>query len=328
MGILGPGGIATTFAAALQYGTRQRIVAAGSRSLARAEEFGRRFGCRAHASYEALVADPEIDVVYVATPHSAHHAHALLAIAAGKHVLVEKAFTRNAAEAREVIAAADAAGVFCMEAMWSRFLPHYDVIGQAVADGLLGPVQSVAADHGQVLYPDGPERLASPELSGGALLDLGVYPLSFAAMLLPEIEEIRAVGTVTPSGVDARECVALKAAGGAVATCTASMTSRTQNTALVAGDRARLEIDARFYQPTAVRLCQNTGGVVDVFEPDQRRHGLHFEAAEVARCVSEGRQESPRLPLAETVRVMEIMDEVRRQLAMTYPGEGAPYRGE
>lgn len=321
-GVLGPGGIAHAFVAAFQSGTQQQLGAVGSRDLARAESFATEHGgARAHGSYEALVADPDVDVVYIASPHSGHHEHALLAIEAGKHVLVEKAFTRNGAEAREVVAAARARGVFCMEAMWARFLPHYDVVRQAVESGLLGRLQTVLADHGQLLYPDGPERLSSPALAGGALLDLGVYPISFAAMLIPEIIGVSAAGTLTNQGVDAQEVVTLSGLCGEVAACTSTMTAQTSNSAVVAGDSARIEIESWFYQPGAVRLVQAGDEELDRWSPTDHDHGLRYEAAEVARCVAEGRTESPLMSLDETVRVMDLMDEVRRQIGVTYPGE-------
>lgn len=322
-GILAPGGIARTFAEALNARTRQRIVAVGSRSVERAQAFVDEFSsqARAYGSYEELVADPNVDVVYVASPHSEHRDHALLAIRAGKHVLVEKAFTRNAAEADEVLEAAREAGVFCMEAMWSRFLPHYDVVRQAVEKGLIGDVVWVAADHGQALHPDGPRRLSDPELAGGALLDLGVYPLSFAAMLVPEFDSVTARGVVTAEGVDASEVIALTAPGGVVVNASTTMATQTPNTAVVAGTTGRLEIDGWFYFPSRVRLLTNDGVVLDDYDPSDDIHALHYEAVEVARRVSAGDLESPLMPHAETSRIMRVMDEVRSMLGVRYPGE-------
>jgi predicted dehydrogenase len=214
-GILGPGNIAHAFATALREGTRQEVVAVGSRSAQRARDFADEFGVpTAYGTYAELVADPDVDVVYVASPHSEHRDHALLALEAGKAVLVEKAFTRNAAEAREVLDAATERGLFAMEAMWSRFLPHMDVVRQAVESGLLGDVLTVMADHGQLLHPDGPERLSSPHLAGGSLLDLGVYPLSFTSMVLGPFASVTAVGHLTDQGVDAQLGVTVTSAAG------------------------------------------------------------------------------------------------------------------
>ncbi|MBC9226615.1 gfo/Idh/MocA family oxidoreductase [Aeromicrobium sp. 636] len=323
-GILGAGHIAAAMTQALLEGTGQQVVAIGSRDRDRARRFAQSFGVAGfHGSYEDLVADPQVDAVYVATPHSEHRDHALLAIAAGKHVLVEKAFTRNAREAAEVLTAAEAAGVTCVEAMWSRFLPGYDVVRRAVEEGVLGDVRVVQADHGQLLYPDGPARLAAPELAGGALLDLGVYPVHLAAMLLPRIEAVRAVGTLTPLGVDEHESIALHGADGAVAALTACMSATTATVATIAGTRARLDLAGPFYQPTAIRLTDPAGEVLEVWEPEvhEAHLGLRYEAVELARCVADGRRESPLLPWDETRRVMALMDEVRAQLGVLLPGE-------
>lgn len=322
-GVIAPGGIARTFASAIGAETQQRIVAVGSRSVERAQTFVDELapGATAYGSYDALVADSSVDVVYVASPHSEHRDHALAAIRAGKHVLVEKAFTRNATEAREVFDAAREAGVFCMEAMWSRFLPHYDVVRRAVASGLIGDVKWIAADHGQALFPGGPQRLSDPALAGGALLDLGIYPLSFAAMLVPEFSSVTAQGTLTDQGVDESEVIVLTSPDGAVATASTTMATQTPNTAVVAGTHGRVEIDGWFYFPTRVRLLSNDGGLIDEYRSPDTIHALHYEAAEVARRIAAGENESPLMSHAETLRVMELMDDVRRQLGVTYPGE-------
>lgn len=323
-GILGTGQIATAFADAVRSGTGQVLAAVGSRSEQRAASFATAHGMRAsYGSYAELVADPDVDVVYVASPHSEHHAHALLAIGAGKHVLVEKSFTRNAAEAQDVVDAARAAGVYCAEAMWARYLPHWDVVRQAVAQGLIGEVRTIIADHGQRLFPSGPRRLADPELAGGALLDLGVYPVSFAAMLMPGELTVSTTGGLTEQGVDAWENITLTGAGRAAASavCVSTMLTQTANTAVVAGTLGRLEIDGWFYQPNHVRLIDADGQVADEWRPDDTTHGLRYEAAEAARCVSAGRQETSYIPLAETLRVMRLMDQVRATLGVRYPGE-------
>jgi predicted dehydrogenase len=320
---LAPGGIARSFATALLAETEQRIVACGSRSLQRSREFASEFGgFTAYGSYDELVADPEVDIVYVASPHSAHREHALLALRAGKHVLVEKAFARNAHEATEILDEARTRGLFCMEAMWSRFLPRYDVVRQAVEDGLLGGLQTIVADHGQLLFPDGPRRMADPELAGGALLDLGVYPISLAAMLLPGALEVRSTGILTPDGVDRSETVTLTH-GETLATCVASMSGQTANTAVIAGNSARLELPGWFYQPGPVRLVGPGDDVLDTYQPTVTAHGLHFEAVEAARRVTAGDLESPLMSWDETLRVMRVMDEVRAQLGVRYPGEAA-----
>lgn len=202
-GVIGPGRIAASFVQALRAHTEQRVVPVGSRDAERARAFADRFGIpSAYGSYAEVLDDAWVDIVYIASPHSEHYTHALMAIEAGKHVLVEKAFTRDAGEAEQLIEAAHKQGVFCMEAMWTRFLPHMDVVRQVLDLGLLGEVRTVTADHGQFMSPDKDHRLFAPELAGGALLDLGVYPVSFAAMVLGPFASLAAVGDMTHTGVD------------------------------------------------------------------------------------------------------------------------------
>jgi predicted dehydrogenase len=237
-------------------------------------------------------------------------------------VLVEKAFARNAAEARDIIESASAAGVFAMEAMWTRFLPHLDVVRRCLEDGLLGEVHTVHADHGQQLYPDGPQRLSDPALAGGALLDLGIYPVSFAHFVLGDFVDVTATGVRTDSGVDAQAAIGVTSSTGAMGVLGTTMLTKTPTVAAVCGTRARLEIDGTFYAPDAVvRLVATDGTELDRFSNPDTRHGLHFEAAEVARRVTAGDLESPLMPLAETRTIMDALDDVRAQIGVRFPGE-------
>jgi predicted dehydrogenase len=321
-GVLAPGWIAGSFVAALAEHTAQRVVAVGSRSAERAQQFAGRNGVeRSYGSYEELVDDDEVDVVYVASPHSEHHRQALLAIAAGKHVLVEKAFTRNASEAAEVIDAARSAGVFAMEAMWTRFQPQSDVIRQFIADGALGDVTTVLADHGQHFVLNPAHRLFNPDLAGGALLDLGVYPVSFASFAIGRPDRVVAVGDLTPTGVDAQVSITLTA-GEAHAVLNATLLAKTPTTASISGSAGQITLAGPFYAPQPLTYTPLGGEPVVVPPgPILGTGGLAFEAAELARCVTEGRTESPLLPLDETLAIMQTMDEVRRQVGFTYPGE-------
>ncbi len=322
-GILGTGLIAGAFARALRTGTRQELAVVGSRTPGRAESFAAEHGVAAAVgSYEELVA-ADVDVVYVATPHSEHEAHALLALRAGKPVLVEKAFTRNAGEAVRVLDEASTRGLFVMEAMWSRFLPHIDVVRQLLETGALGEISTVYADHGQQLWPGGPARLADPALAGGALLDLGIYPMSFASLVLGPFATIQAAGTLTDRGVDAQVSVLVTNAAGAHGVLNATMTTKTPTTAVIAGTAARIEIDGDFYAPNRVRLVGLDGTVTASWDgdPDEAHGGLRYEAAEVARCLTDGLTESPLMPHAETLAIMTAMDSVRAQIGVHYPGE-------
>lgn len=318
-GILAPGGIARRFAAEVPQYTASTIAAVGSRDLGRAQAFAADLAVpRAYGSYEELVADPDIDAVYVASPHSAHRELAILALEAGKPVLVEKAFTRNAAEAREVFDVAASRNLFAMEAMWARFLPHYRSVVDGVRAGIIGEVLSVDAIHGQALVGQN-QRLWLPELAGGALLDLGVYPISFVHALLGVPDSVHTFGSVTDLGVDAAETVVLRYGGRTVGIAQANLETAMANNATVAGSLGRIDIGRTFYAPTDVTLAMNDGATSELsgHEPG----GFQFQAAEVARCLAAGELSSPLMTWQDTVEVMEIMDEVRAQLGVRYPGE-------
>src|SRR5690606_18349475 len=285
--------------------TRQEVVAVGSRTAERAAAFAAEHEIgSAHGSYAELAADPGVDVVYVATPHSEHRDNALLAIAAGKHVLVEKAFTRSAAEAEEVFAAARAQGVFVMEAMWTRFLPHMAAVREIVRSGRLGEIVGLAADHGQRLDFAPSHRLLNPDLAGGALLDLGVYPISFAHDILGVPDEVTAVGQLTETGVDGQEAVVLRYGARTLAVCTASLWATSATAASITGTEGRIEIAGQFYGPTpyAVVVGDERTEVSEVADG-----GFQFQAAEVARCIAAGGQESSVLPWQATLDVMRTL---------------------
>jgi len=320
-GIIGTGGIASAFTGDLKLLPDAPAVAVGSRSQGSADAFGDRFGIAArYPTYEALVEDPEVDAVYVATPHPGHHAAALLAINAGKAVLVEKPFTINAGEARDLIAAAQARGTFLMEAMWTRFLPHVIRIREIVASGRLGEIRSVIADHGQWFPKDPDHRIYAPVLGGGALLDLGVYPLSFASMIFGTPTKVTAVSDAAFTGVDAQTSVVLQYGDGRQSISFTSLETRTANTAVINGTDARIEVDGVFYSPSSFSVITRAGEV-ERFDIPHEGHGLRHQAAEVGRCLRAGLTESPILTLAETASIMETMDEVRRQIGLRYPSE-------
>jgi predicted dehydrogenase len=314
-GLIGTGGIAGTFAADLTFTESGRAAAVGSRSMDSANRFADRFGIpNRHASYEDLVADPDVDVVYIATPHPLHHANALLALRAGKPALVEKAFTMNAAEAEELVAVARAAGLFLMEAMWTRFLPHIAEVRRLLAEGALGEIVTVTADHGQWFAQDPEFRLFAPELGGGALLDLGVYPVSFASMVLGKPDRIVTLIDPAFTGVDGQTSMLFGYASGAQAVLTCTLSAKTPTRGAIVGADARIEIDGDFYAPTSFDLISRMGERTRFEAPDEGR-GLWHEAEEVARCLREGLQESPLMPLDESVEIMQTMDAVLAQAA-------------
>jgi predicted dehydrogenase len=314
-GILGTGGIAHSFVTDLALTASGIPAAVGSRSQASADRFADAHDIAVrYVSYEALVADPDIDVIYVATPHPMHRDNALLALAAGKPVLVEKPFAMNAGEAAEIVAAARAAGLFAMEAMWTRFLPHITVVRNWLAQGVLGEVLTVIADHGQWFAEDRDFRLFAPELGGGALLDLGIYPVSFASMILGQPERVTSLSDRAFTGVDAQTSMLFGYAGGAQAVLTCTLAAMGSTRAAVLGTEARIEIDGKFYAPAGVTLIPREGTATRI-ESQHSGHGLRHEADEVARCLAAGELESPLMSLDETVAIMETMDTVLAQAA-------------
>lgn len=319
-GILATGSIARLFTRDLALLPDAAVVAVGSRTAEAAERFGAEFGIpHRHASYRSLVTDPDVDVVYVSTPHPGHYAATMMAIEAGKAVLVEKPFAMSAAETGEMIAAARARGTFLMEAMWTRFLPHIAQVRSIVSAGTLGDVVLVTAEHGQWFPQDAAFRLFAPSLGGGALLDLGIYPVSFAHMLLGAPTSITAVSDPAFTGVDATTSMVLRYPGGAHAVLTTTLAAAAANRAAVNGTEARIEIDGWFYQPTSFRVLDRAGRELSRYaEPDPGR-GMQHQAAEVGRCLRAGRTESPVLPLDETLAIMQTMDEIRRQIGLDYP---------
>jgi predicted dehydrogenase len=322
-GVLGAGRIAGKFTADVVLLPGHEIAAVGSRDLGKATEFAADFdGAAAHGSYEELVADPTVDVVYVATPHPMHHGHALLALGAGKPVLVEKPVAVNAEQAGEIVASAQSAGLFAMEAMWTRFLPHIERVRALIADGTLGEVRTVIADHGQRFLPPNPQsRLYSPELGGGALLDLGIYPVSFASLVLGTPTSVTAVADFTETGVDAQTSILLRYATGAHAVLNTTLGAKTPTTATINGTEARIELATSFYRPTTFQVISPTGEVIETWDEPEVGNGLRHQAAEVGRCLEAGQLESTVMPLAESVTIMETMDEVRRQVGLQYPFE-------
>ncbi len=321
-GVLGTGGIARAFAEDLRTDGRT-LQAVGSRSQETADAFAAASGAvgSAHGSYAALVADPDVDVVYVGTPHSFHAEHALLALRAGKHVLVEKPFTLNASQAREVVAEAQARGLVVLEAMWTRFLPHMVRLRELVADGTLGEVMTLVADHSQRLSADPTHRLQDPALGGGALLDLGIYPVSFAWDLFGAPATIDSRSVPTATGVDRQTAVVLSYPGGAQAVLHTALDLAGRNDAVVLGTDARVEIAPTWYAPSTLRVVRADGTVLEEFDGRGPGRGMQHQARELERLVREGLRESPLLPPAESVAVMATLDEVRRQIGLVYPGE-------
>jgi predicted dehydrogenase len=324
-GVIGTS-IGDSFVQAVHAHTPQRVVAVAARDRDRTAAFAAKHGiATVHSSPSELIADPDVDVVYVATPHPLHHDQALEAIAAGKHVLIEKPIAMSAAEAEAITAAGRAAGVLVMEAMWTRYLPQSDIVRQVLAAGTLGRVDVVRADFGFSM-PFLPEhRLWNATLGGGALLDAGVYPISFVSSVLGPPTSVTAHGAMSSTGVDARADVLLPSADGATGIASTSIVTSMPVTAEILGSAGRLLVHSPFLAPSAVTLT--VGGLNDeqhvtwADDPLTWHDGMAYEATAFASYVGDGRLESPVHSHAETISVLATIDEARRQVAAIPPVE-------
>ncbi|WP_433326413.1 Gfo/Idh/MocA family protein [Spirillospora sp. CA-294931] len=311
-GILGTGNIAGRFTEDLLRLPDHSVVAVGSRSPRSAEVFAGRHGLpRGYGSYAELAADDELDVVYVATPHNVHHSAARTCLEAGRAVLVEKPFTVSAAEAHDLIMLARERKLFAMEAMWTRFNPVIARLRRLIGDGAIGQVQAVYADFA-VNFPYDPQhRVWAPELAGGALLDLGVYPVSFAWMLLGPPDQAHAVLSAAPTGVDANTAIVLGYPSGAVAMLHCGLRADSPQTATVIGTTGRIQVAAPFWRTDSLTLLRD-GLPPETFSETPVGHGYTYQAAEVAARLRAGDLESPLVPLDETHDILRLLDSLRR----------------
>jgi predicted dehydrogenase len=319
-GILGPGGIANSFAAGLKLAPGARIAAIASRSPERADAFADRFGVpQRYVGYEALVRDPDIDIVYVSTPHPFHHSCVRLCIEHGKPVVCEKPFAVNASLARPVIALARERGVFLMEGMWTRYFPLMSRMRALVAGGAIGEVQLVQADFGFRCGWNPESRLLAPNLAGGALLDVGVYVISFASMLLGTPDRITGVAHVGETGVDEVAAITLGYPGGGVALLSCAVRANTPQEAMVVGTEGRIRIDAPFWQPSVMTVTRD--GKDERIELPFGENGFRHEAEAAMAYLRAGKTESDILGLDETLSIAETMDTLRAQWGVLYPFE-------
>lgn len=325
-GVLATGGIAATFAADLNRMPDAELVAVASRTPSAAKSFAERFGIpRAYGDWDSLAADEDVDVVYVATPHSAHRVAAGLCLEGGRAVLCEKAFTMNAREARELVGLARERGTFLMEAMWTYCHPLIRRMKTLVEDGAIGEVHTVQADFAIAGPTDPKHRLRDPHQGGGALLDLGVYPVSFAHLFLGEPTGVQAHSVLTDDGVDLRTGMVLSWDSGAQAMLYCALDTPTAVRAVVAGSRGRIEIPDGFFHPDRFVLYR-PGAEPEEFLPgpaDGPRDSYQHEAAEVMRCLRAGLTESPVVPLDGSLAVMRTLDAVRERVGVRYPDEVA-----
>lgn len=321
-GILGPGSIAHKFAVGLQGLADTELYAVGSRSQAKADAFAALYNVPfSYSSYEALLNDPKLDAIYVATPHSFHKEHTLLCLEHGKAVLCEKPFALNSQEAKEMIDFARDKKLFLMEAMWTRFLPHMRKVTELIAQGAIGEARMLQADFGFRMSDVLPEhRLFDPKLGGGALLDVGIYPFSLAQQLFGKPSSIKSLANLGSTGVDEEAAIICQHAAGQLSLLSTAIRLTTPHEALILGTEGRIQIHAPFWGPSDATLYQDK-------QPAQKlgiatvSNGYNYEALEVAHCVKEGRLESDIMPLSDSLEIMESLDEIRKQWGLHYPSE-------
>jgi predicted dehydrogenase len=322
-GILGTGKIAHKFAAGLAALPDARLVAVGSRAAASAAAFADVHAVpNRHAAYADLAADPEVDVVYIATPHSEHHALCLLGLRAGKAVLCEKPFAINAAQAQEVVALARTRGLFLMEAMWTRFLPVMARTRQLLAAGAIGEVRMLLAEFGFRATFDAGSRLFNPALGGGALLDVGVYPISLAHMIFGPPTRISTMAHRGQTGVDEQAAIILGYEHGQLASLAATVQSATPQEAVICGTDGRIRLPGPWWRGSSLTL-ERAGQPAQTIACPFAGNGYAHEAAAVQACLRSGETECASMPLDETVAVMQTLDAVRRKWGLLYPMEAA-----
>lgn len=320
-GILGAGSIAKRFSEGANFLPDHKVIAVGSREQSKADAFADSFDIpHRHASYEALVADPDVDVIYVATPHPFHREHSLLALNAGKAVLCEKPATINAAELQEIVDTARAKNVFFMEGHWSRFFPLMGRVRELVAGGAIGEARLVECDFGfrSGVNPEG--RLFNPKLGGGALLDVGCYTVSFASMVLGAPDRVQGVGTLGETGIDEQAAMVLGYPSGALALLSTAVRTNTPHTAIINGSDGRITIHAPWWTAKRVTV-QRPGKDDEEIDMPFESTGFNYQAAHVADCLRAGKTESDIMPLDESLSIMRTLDTVRAQIGLRYPME-------
>jgi predicted dehydrogenase len=317
--ILGTGKISRAFANALKDTPGAELVAVGSRSIDSARAFAADFGHpQAFGSYEDLAGAAGIDIVYIGTPHPQHAANAMLCLGNGKAVLCEKAFTMNAREAGQVITLAREKKLFLMEAMWTRYMPALAEVRRIIASGEIGPVHQVIADFGFMATTDPAHRVNNPVLGGGALLDLGIYPLSIATAILGPVKSVRAQAEMGSTGVDIQTGFTLLHENGGMSVCSCSLKARTPAELTVSGELGHVRMNTMFHRTTSVTVSTEQGA--RTLSTPYLGNGYVHEALEAQQCLRAGMLESPGMPLDETLALMGIMDDIRKQIGLRYEG--------
>jgi predicted dehydrogenase len=323
-GILGCGRIARKFASDLQLVTDAELIAVGSRSRESADKFVNEYPARhIHDSYEALAQNPEVDVIYIATPHVFHYEHVLLCLRFNKPMLCEKPFAINSRQAKEMISIAREKKVFLMEAVWTKFMPHYQLVMQMVKDGKLGPIQNVLVNFGFAPTPPVPKRLFDPALGGGSLLDIGIYNLFIAISVLGKPDTIEASITEAPGGIDEQCAILLKYKNGSMAQLFSSLSTNLATEADISGRDGRIRLTSRFYEPsTTVEYYTGRTDTLQILPYSKEPGwGYQYEIRHVNECLRNRLTESPIMSHADTLLMMETMDTVRRITGIKYDAD-------
>ena len=319
-GILAAGKIAEKMAEAVSALPEIEKYAAASRDLRRAEAFAEKWGFeKAYGSYEEMLEDEGLELVYVASPHSFHYEHAKMCLEHGKHVLVEKPFTVNAGQAEELLRLAEEKGLLITEAIWTRYMPGRFMLDELLERGVIGEVRSLTANLGYVLT--GVERLESPALAGGALLDLGIYPIHFALMAIhEEVKEVHSAAVLSPGGVDLQNSITLTFTSGKMAVLHSSMQAQTDRRGVIYGSRGYIEV-ININNCEEIRVFDQFYHMTDCIPVPEQINGYEYEVLSCIKAIEAGRTECPEIPHSETLRVLRLTDALRREWKLVYPCE-------
>jgi predicted dehydrogenase len=320
LALLGPGRIADIVAQALVATPEIECYAVASRNRERAEAFAEKFGFqKAYGSYEEMLSDPEVQLVYITTPHSHHFEQMMLCLEYGKNVICEKAFTINAEQARRVFAKAKEKGLYVAEAIWTRYMPSRKIIQDVIDSGIIGKLNVVTANLSYDI--DWKERLLDPALAGGALLDIGIYGLNFALMHFgTDIERMESSVWMTPSGVDGMETITMFYNDGRMASLNHTIYARSDRKGIIHGDKGYIVVE-NINNPQSVSVFDTEDRLLAHYDVPRQINGYEYQFAECARALKAGRNESWSMPLADSVYMMEFMDSLRKQWGMVYPQE-------
>lgn len=321
-GIIGAGRISSSFAAALNSLGDAQIAAVASRNLERAREFANRYTInKAYGSYEDLVKDPEIDVIYIGTPHTEHKENAALCIRHGKSVLCEKPFTLNYKDSLYLVNLAKEHGVFLMEAMWTKFLPVTNVVKSWIMEKKIGDVKFFHISFGFQNEFDITSRLFNPDVAGGALLDVGIYPITYVIHLMGKLpNQISSTAYLGQSGVDEMNTISMRYDEGVIADLSSAVTVNSGKDAVIIGNKGKIVVP-NFWMADSAQLYDENGVMIDSCSLPHKMNGYEFEAEEVNHCIREGKAESDIVPLKDTLDIMKIMDDLRAEWGLIYPQE-------